>query len=127
MIPSWFELPFNVVLTNDGSGKGTGTVSWIPTHAHLMVNYMTVNIVGQNNAVLVNQAQATIYKDFQPGTVLIDATFSGNNDASDSSWFLMKSQQLRAIWTGGDIGATATLFIAGWEFNNFSDLAMKPS
>jgi hypothetical protein len=33
---------------------------------------------------------------------------------------------LRAVWTGGDIGATATLYLAGWEFMDMRELVGLP-
>lgn len=113
-----WELQLSVVL----NGSGTGTIFWIPSHANVWVNYMTVNVVPLNGGSPVNQSQATIRKNFAPASVLIDSSYTGNSDASDSPWYLMTGQQLQAVWTGGDAGATAFLYMYGYEFNQFEDL-----
>lgn len=47
-----------------------------------------------------------------PGNLLA-GTYTGSNDSSNEDQTVMPGQHILCVWTGGDVGATATLSIFG--------------
>jgi len=46
---------------------------------------------------------------------LVEGTYSGSRDTSDTAHYLQAGDFLTAIWTGADPGAVATLRVSGWQ------------
>lgn len=60
-----------------------------------------------------SEPTARVYVDSEgPGNFLA-GTYTGSNDSSDESLTLMPGQHLLCRWTGGDVGAKATLSVFG--------------
>lgn len=94
----------------DGSGNGfaqTGPglpgVSWQP---------QTIAVsVSTNNA----EAQCNVFLGISPtaGALLAATSTGSTGDSTDCSATVWPGQELIAVWTGGDPGATATISIFG--------------
>jgi hypothetical protein len=46
---------------------------------------------------------------------LVEGTYSGSRDTSDTTHYLQAGDFLAAVWTGADVGAVATLRVSGWQ------------
>lgn len=108
------EVPLNesATVTLSGSGAGTAKVgpisareSWAPSNVHVSASSNT------------NEAQCSIYVGDAPTQRnFVDGTFSGSSgDSSDraGATSVKVGQYVWAVWTGGDVGATATLTVTG--------------
>jgi hypothetical protein len=109
----------SVVLVDDGTGHtGTGTVKLTTNGRVWEVDMMSVstNEVGP----IVNDAEANNYLDGQ----WFAGTFTGSSgDTFTDPHYVDKPQTLSCVWTGGTIGATATMRIAGWAYDQWSELS----
>jgi hypothetical protein len=102
------NLEGSVVL--DGSGNGTVQLGprigqrWNVTNAAVLIA----------NAVKVPQANWYAGGAPTPGN-FVDGTFTGNLDATGriANFTITVGSYVWAVWTGGDVGATATLSIIG--------------
>lgn len=103
-----FTLPASDVLNSNGDGEATVTA-----RGPLLVMHTRVTVgpaPGQEKTV--KQPDVTIYVD----GVEFESTHSGARDQSDTKYELAASEQVRCVWTGGDPGATATMYLRGvWQ------------
>lgn len=56
---------------------------------------------------------ARVYRGSEAASNLIDGTFTGNQDSSDTSIRLMSGETLLAVFEGGDVGSQCTLNVFG--------------
>src|SRR5215831_2025219 len=110
-------LKFAATVILDGSGNGTASLGpnvgqrWI-------VRTASVNIP---NAVAI--PQCNIYMGAAPiPAEFIDGTWTGNMDSTSktNSYPLTHGEKIWAVWTAGDVGATATLNITGWHDTGYA-------
>lgn len=94
-------------VTLDASGNGTADVL-VPTLERWHVTRIAVSTTTN-----VKEPTAKVYVDsIGPGN-LLSGTYTGSNDSSDEDQELMPGQHLVCQWTGGDVGAKATLSVFG--------------
>ena len=108
-MPKPFDLPLRQSTVLDGSGNGFVTIQ--AQRGDLVIKYTTVTVSTANS-----QPVATVYRGAQNGTVL-DATYTGANDTSDTRIVLRQGEQLFVVWVGGDPGATATATFACVQYD----------
>jgi hypothetical protein len=106
------RVPLNVqtAVILDASGNGTAQIGprigqrWNVTNAAVLIA----------NAVKVPQASWYVGGAPIPGN-FVDGTFTGNLDATGriANFSINSGQYVFAVWTGGDVGATATLSLLG--------------
>jgi hypothetical protein len=111
-MPRTRRVPLNeqTAVILDASGNGTTFLGprigqrWNVTNAAVLVP----------NAVKVPQANWYVGGAPTPGN-FVDGTFTGNLDATGrtSNFTITSGNYVWAVWTGGDVGATATLSILG--------------
>lgn len=90
---------------------GSGTVQLV-ARGDLRVNHTRVRVTGPAGAASTLQSTATVElsgDDFE-------GSYSGNNDASDTVHLMIAGDILTCTWTGGDVGATATLTVRAIEY-----------
>lgn len=92
------------------NASGTGTVTIGPTYYGEQW-HVTNLVVTVSSATL--RPMAKVYLGPAVASNQQDSTFSGDNDSSDTVYDLFASQVLTIVWTGGDVGATATATVAG--------------
>lgn len=88
--------------------NGNGQVALGPPGADWVVTATTLA-----TSTSVNQPIGNIYLGAVSQAALIDGTYSGSGDTSDTKYLLSAGEQVIATWTGGDAGAKATLRVAG--------------
>lgn len=107
---SSYSLNTSASVTLDSNGNGTVQLT-VP----IGVTWnLTVAAVSTSTAVL--NPTCSIYMGPTPTPDnLIDATYTGNQDATGkvAGFPLTKGQSIWAVWTGGDVGAVATLSLFG--------------
>ena len=105
--------PFSrtATVTLDGSGDGTASVG--PT---ITSEVWAVGVSSVSASTNVSEAVCRTYAGggVSPGT-FVDGTTWGSTGDSTSNFGgpLYPGQQVYAVWTGGDAGATATLVVTG--------------
>lgn len=110
--------PITTPLNSSGSvrldANGNGIVALGPQGSAVWA--LTVAAVSTSTSVKVPQCSVYMGTSAVPAN-LVDGTFTGNLDSTDrvSGWPLLPGQQVWAVWSGGDAGATATLSIIGTE------------
>ena len=107
----------NVPLNDFGSAivpaSGVVSVSLGPNLGQRWV--VTAAAVSTSTAVKVPQANIYIGGAAVPAN-LVDGTFTGNLDSTSKTagFIISAGQSIIAVWSGADIGATATLSIIGF-------------
>lgn len=112
------DRPLNTSGSVTLNASGTGTVTLAPGMGLRWA--LTVAAVSTSTSVKV--PQCNIYMGGSPTPDnLVDGTFSGNLDSTGrvDGLPLMNGQKVMAVWTGGDVGAKATLSITGTESNDY--------
>lgn len=101
-----------VTLVDDGTGlTGTGIVRLAPAGEQWEIR--TTNVLCSTR---VNESLCRVYRDQIGDIYVIDGTYSGSSgDTSDTVIQLTDGQPLYYVWTGGDIGATATVRVTGYR------------
>lgn len=91
----------------DASGNGTATL----TPNRLETWHVTRIAVSTTTNTLEPIAQ--VYVGSQAPGNLLSGTYTGSLDSSDENQQLNPAQPLVCVWTGGDVGAKATLSVFG--------------
>jgi len=87
---------------------GTGTATIIADGGDWRI---TVTTVSTSTHVL--EPVASTYLNVVGDSGLLEGTFSGSADTSDTTYTLGQGESINCVWTGGDAGALATLRIQG--------------
>jgi len=92
--------------------SGTGTVVFGPSRDPWTIQRMSVRVSSNTNEPTANVYRGTV----NPGSQ-ISGTYSGSNDTDSqvSDNPLYPGEYYTCQWTGGDVGATATISFAGIE------------
>lgn len=92
--------------------SGNGSVTFGPTRDPWTIQRMSVNVSSNTN-----EPQAIVYRGTVNAGTKISDTYSGSND-TDSAVNdnpLYPGEVYTCRWTGGDVGATATIAFGGIE------------
>lgn len=98
--PFNFPLSQNVVL----NGSGYGIVQIQATRGDWVILYTTVTVSSQTL-----QPQVFVYRGLISPSNVVDSTYSGASDSSDTRILLRQGQVLIVEWQNGDPGAVATV------------------
>lgn len=90
----------------DATGKAVVTLS-PPSLEYWEISSMAVVTTDPTDSTVVPEARVTLDGVFKEGS------YSGNLDASDTSYRIEKGQQFTCTWTGGTPGRTATFTVNG--------------
>jgi hypothetical protein len=102
-----FTLPGSVVLDSNGNG----TVRFAPAGEDWEIVYNSVNV-----STSVKQSISNTFTPFVGANYLRDGTRSGSSgDTSDNVYQLQDGTPIFFTWTGGDVGATATVTITYYK------------
>lgn len=93
------------------NAAGTGTVTYT-ARGDVLIQLTRVLVVGPNGANPVLQTTAAIEVNGDD----LDGSQTGNNDTSDTQHLMLAGDILTCTWTGGDVGATATLTLRGIQY-----------
>lgn len=106
--PPRFRAGDHVTLDATGAGQvalaSPGAVEWV----------VTLQTVATSTAVKV--PTAIVYRGFVAQANQVEGSYTGSNDASDTRIVLQPGEQIICVWTGGDVGATATYTIQGVQY-----------
>lgn len=95
----------NVKLDATGGGQvqvsAPGGVDWTVTRVSIRVS---------SN---VKEPVFRLYRGAVSDSEFLEGSYSGSQDSSDSVHELQAAQPLIGVWTGGDVGATATMSVSG--------------
>lgn len=69
--------------------------------------------IGVQTSSAESEPTARVYVNSESPGNFLAGTYTGSNDSSDENLMLMPGQHLLCRWTGGDIGAQATLSVFG--------------
>jgi hypothetical protein len=107
------KVPLNTFGSAVVPASGIATVSLSPQIGQRWV--VTAAAVSSSTAVKVPQCNIYIGNAPSP-TNLVDGTFTGNLDStSKTAGFIINTgQNIIAVWSGADVGATVTLSIIGF-------------
>lgn len=99
------RLPASTVL--DATGAGTVSVT---ARADLMVTHLRVTVgPAPGQTKVIKQPSVTVQVEGED----FESTHSGARDQSDTQYELAASESVTCEWTGGDPGATATMYLRG--------------
>ena len=104
MVMRRFRVPRQVTLDSTGYGEasiGPGTDTW------------QVELVTCSTSTNVSEPTFRLYADTVSPVNLLEGSYSGSQDSSDSVHIVAPGQALIGTWTGGDPGAVATLLLSG--------------
>lgn len=95
-------------VTLDASGNGTVTIG--PYRANQV---WKVSIISVMTSTATLSPQARVYLGSR--ATYLGGTYTGDNDSSEYAQpvILRRGQQIIVDWTGGDVGATATVNLYG--------------
>lgn len=96
-----FNLTQTVTVALDGSGNGRGILQAV--RGDWVVLYTTVSVSTQTL-----QPQFFVYRGSAHLANVIDSTYSGGKDTSDTRYVLKQGETIIVEWLGGDPAATAT-------------------
>ncbi len=102
------ELNTSAQVVLDASGNGQVTVG--PNRA---TEYWHVTKMAVLTSTAVKVPSAYVYTDSVSPSNLLDATYTGSQDSTDLDVPLAPGRRLVIRWTGGDVGALATVSIYG--------------
>ena len=106
-----FRYSTSVVLQDDGSGFGTGTIRLAPSGRSWRIEYMTLRCSTQ-----VLEASGRVYENYIGEDYLIDSTFAASSgDTTDTVMHVPDGSAVIVEWIRGDIGAVATVTYTGEE------------
>jgi hypothetical protein len=71
-------------------------------------------VVSTSTRVLEPECRLT--KNGTDDGAMVDGTYAGSWDVSDTVIPLQAGDVLYVAWTGGDVGATATVRVSGWQY-----------
>jgi hypothetical protein len=110
MSDEWGDLdPVTANVTLDASGNGS--IRLAPAGEKWRINNISVQA-----SSAVNEATATVYKRFIGTAYRHSGTYagsSGDNNQLDEPIRLNDGEPIWIQWTGGDVGATATVVLTG--------------
>jgi hypothetical protein len=113
-MPSW-QLDITGGVKLDGSGNGTVQVG--PQSGQRWDVTSTTVSTGSQSSPL---PQCSIYSGPTAGPPwLLDATFTGNGDQTDTPSTIYNGQYVWAVWTGGNPGDGATVRVQGTVTNKY--------
>ncbi len=96
-------------VTLDGSGNGTVRMAPVGCKWEIKRTYVKCS-------TNVNEAVMTVYQGtVSPTTYIEDTQMGSTGDTSDTTHFIEDGNALFFTWTGGDVGAIATVTISGWQ------------
>lgn len=99
-------------VTLDASGNGQ--IEFRPAGHKWEIDSLTVTVSSRTL-----EARARVYAGYVGDNYYLDGTYSGSSgDTSDTRHYLHDGEALIVRWEGGDVGATATCVIRGWESTN---------
>jgi hypothetical protein len=108
-MPRTTQLNTSGTVTLDAAGAGTVDLQ-VPTLQTWRVTKLAVRV--SSNTL---EPTAIVYVDSAaPGNIL-GSTYTGSGDSSNEDQVLMPGQRLLCAWTGGDVGAQATLSVFGTQ------------
>ena len=76
-----------------------------------MIKRITVST--NSPGVLDGASRCRVYLNTETPTALIGGTYSGDQDTNETDVKLYETDKLIVVWTGGDIGSIATVFVQG--------------
>jgi hypothetical protein len=56
-----------------------------------------------------------VYLGSPTPSAFIEGTYSGNRDASNTEQLIVGGESITCVWTGGTVGALATLRLSGMQ------------
>lgn len=87
---------------------GAGQVPLYATGGDLVVTLQTLA-----TSTAVKQPTANVYRNAVTTANFIEGSYTGSNDSSNTRIVLHAGESLICVWSGGDVGATATYRISG--------------
>lgn len=99
----------SLATTLDAAGDGQVTIQ--PPGVDWLVTLLTV---ATSTAVLTPEAR--VYVNGTSDADLIEGSYNGARDTSDTEHPLTAGDRLIVKWTGGDAGARATVRVSGWQY-----------
>lgn len=103
-----FERSASTVLDASGDGQVEFRA---PPAGHWLVTQMTV-VTSTADTI----PEARVYARAVGDPNLIEGTFTGSRDTSDSEHVVLAGTALIVRWEAGDPGSTATARISGWQY-----------
>lgn len=94
--------------TADATGRAVARVQPLRAFETWNVRRMAVS---STSSVLVPTAR--IYRGSENPSMLVDGTFTGNLDQSDTQLDLANGEALICVWSGADVGSKCTFTIQG--------------
>jgi hypothetical protein len=89
------------------NASGNGAVQFSAAGYNYQIDLVRVKV-----STNTNEADCRVFHNNDE----VDGTFTGSSgDTSDTVIYLSDGDVLNIVWTGGDVGATATATITGWQ------------
>ena len=101
------QTPLAGAVNLDATGAGQVQLS-NPGGGDLVVTLQTLS-----TTTAVKQPTAQVYRNVVTQAFFIEGSYTGSNDSSNTRIVLHPSESLICVWSGGDVGATATYRISG--------------
>lgn len=100
---------YNRSVTLDAAG--TGSVQFT-MRGDVLIGHTRVVVLKANGTSPILQSTAMIDTNGDS----FEGSYSGNNDASDTTHLMLSGEILTCSWTGGDVGAIATCTLRGIQY-----------
>jgi hypothetical protein len=92
--------------------SGNGTVVLRPSNAHERW-VITTTVVRVNSGTNIPSCVTYAGSSGVTGGTPVDTTVTGNGDSSDTRVEINPGSFFTVVWTGGDVGATASVTVTG--------------
>jgi hypothetical protein len=98
----------------DANGNGTVTLAPSNSHEDWTINNTVVQVSSN-----VNEPQCRTYVGAPTTNNIQDTTYTGSNDSSDTVIQVSAGTYFTVVWSGGDVGARASVSISGTAQQRF--------
>lgn len=105
------QIPVNNSASATFDDSGRAVVSLGPTVYGVAWEITRVVVSTTSSA----QTQLRVYRGTEQASRLVDSTYTGNDNTSETDVKLSNLESLLFVWTGGDVGAIATAVIDGTQ------------
>lgn len=104
------KLPLNEGKLQIADANGRAVVEFQPLRAGEDWHIVRTSI---QNAGVNNVPEARVYRGIESPTTLVEGTFSGNMDTSDTVIDLRNGERLLVVWSGADAGSQCSATVDG--------------
>jgi hypothetical protein len=104
------KLPLNEGKPTTADANGRAVITFQPLRAGEDWRITRTSI---QNTGTTNVPEVRVYRGVEAPTALVEGTFSGNMDTSDTEIHLRNGEQLLVVWSGADANSSCSATVDG--------------